>query len=95
MNMKLYLSNLFSQDYYANWKEHSRMAHKRNALSLTGNVSFLFAVGGWCDQDMANVEQYSIIHDKWEGCPDLNIPRQRPGTYVLPDFTVFCFCGYY
>lgn len=59
-NIKIYLSNLFSQDYYANWKEHSRMKVKRNALSLTGVESFLLAVGGWSDQDLSDVEQYFI-----------------------------------
>ena len=73
--MKIYLNNLFSQDYYANWKEHARMAVKRNAISLSGLDSFLLAIGGWCDQDLKDVERYSIPEDKWTMLPPLKVGR--------------------
>ena len=74
------------------WKSLAPMHHKRHNFALVYLDGFVYAIGGeWYKQlygrfahgVYANVERYSIAHDKWEVLPPMPHACMSPSTAAL------------
>ena len=69
-------------DYEYRSAELAPLKYKRDALSLSGVVTQLIAVGRWNGTSLKICEKYFVGINKWMGLPTLSSARQWPGSML-------------